>query len=185
MYKSVKLLALLLLAACASNPHRATKLETNMDKSTSISNEQSVGVKDGDMVYQKKVILSEELRSTMIRAHEQESHLYGGPRYYDNNGLIGELKSCRSQLAAMSDGKLQWTEKRDYIIPEEESFKMGLDENGRLVGVSEEYINDRISRFQQYRHTLELRTDDMQEKISACKSQVAFEMKNRSVASEK
>ncbi len=169
---------------CATNPHKAVKLDTSIEKTTPISQDSVIGVKDGNIVYQKKILLGEELRSVTVTVHEMEAKLYGGPRYYDNNGLIGALKICRAQLSGLTDGKLLWTEKRDYVVPESEDIKMGLDESGKLAGLTEEFLRDRIERFRGYKRILESRTSDMEDKISACQSEVAYTKQSRTVASE-
>ena len=45
----------LCLAACA-NPHKAKDIDTTVDISAPVNNGGVIGVKDGDMVYQRKVI---------------------------------------------------------------------------------------------------------------------------------
>ncbi len=47
------------------------------------------------------------------------------------------------------------------------------DEKKDLVGVSEEYLRDRLARFQGYRQILQKRADDYQAQIEACKAEVA------------
>ena len=55
-----------LLCYCATNPNAAKEIDTSMEKKTKLNDEQSIGVKDGDMVYQKKVDMAEELRRVHI-----------------------------------------------------------------------------------------------------------------------
>lgn len=164
--------AIFFLGACASNPHKAVEIDTNVDKAEVAGPDAVVGIKDGNMIYQKKVLLGEELRSVTVAATEMEAKLYGGPRYYDNNGLIGVLKNCRAKLASLKGEKLQWTEKRDYVIPDSEKLKMGVDEKGSLTGVTEEFLKDRLERFKGYKNILSQRTDEMDDKIAACNVEV-------------
>lgn len=172
----------LLLAACSSNPHKADELDTKIDKTQAVGQDAVIGVKDGNMIYQKKVLLGEELRSVTVAAREQEAKLYGGPRYFDNQGLIGALRACRAQLATLTGETLQWTEKREYVIPENEDIKMGIDEKGSLAGVTEEFLKDRLERYQGYLKVLNDRSDIMENKIAACKSQVAQQKKKKDSA---
>jgi hypothetical protein len=183
--KVLVLASMLLLAACATNPNKAVNLDTRVDNMTTMSQDSVIGVKGGNMVYQKKVILGEVLHNIQIEAYQAEATLYGGPRYYDNRGLIGALKECKEETSVLSDGKIQWTEKRDYVIPEYESIKMGLDETGLLAGVTEEFLRDRIDRFREYKTNLNNRTDAMNEKIAECKVNLAYTKKQqRSVANQ-
>lgn len=182
--KKTLVLCSLLLGACSTNPHKAVGLDTKIDSTQAVTEDSVIGVKDGNMVYQKKVLLGEELRSATVTARELEAKLYGGPRYYDNNGLIGALRACRSKVASRTGDKLQWTEKRDYVIPDEEDIKMGVDEKGKLTGVTEEYLKDRLARYQGYQKILRQRTDEMEEKIAACNAQFEVLNKKKSSAEE-
>lgn len=177
------LIVVFFLSACASNPNKAVDLNTKVEKAEGVGQDAVVGIKDGNMIYQKKVLLNEELRNSTIAARELEAKLYGGPRYYDNNGLIGVLKSCRAKLAAMKGEKLQWTEKREYVIPEGEEIKMGVDEKGALTGVTEEFLKDRLERFKGYQKVLMQRSDDMDDKIAACNTELELEKKKKAESS--
>lgn len=180
--KKCILISLLFLSACSSNPHKAVDLDTKVDRAEGAGQDAVIGVKDGNMIYQKKVLLGEELRTSTIAARELEAKLYGGPRYYDNNGQIGVLKSCRAKLSSLTGEKLQWTEKREYVIPDGEDLKMGIDEKGSLTGVTEEFLKDRLERYRGYQKILAQRSDDMDDKIAACNSQVELARKKKSSA---
>lgn len=169
------LMASLTLAACSSNPNKAEKIETQMDKKSVVTGDTNVGVKDGNMVVQKKVIMSEELRRLQYEVYELEDHVYGN-RKYGSQGLYGVLKNCRAQLALKEnggDGKLKWTEPIDRVTDKEDEFKMGLDEKDQLVGVSEEFLKDRIERFRNYKMILQKREDEYDDKVAICKNELA------------
>lgn len=176
--KKIVFASIALLSACSSNPHKASELDTKIDKAENAGQGAVIGVKDGNMVYQKKVLLGEELRSLTVNVRELEAKLYGGPRYFDNNGMIGALKICRAKLAAVKGEKLQWTERRDYVIPDGEDLKMGLDEKGVLTGLTEEFLKDRLERYKSYQKILTQRTDEMEEKIASCNSQLDLAKKS-------
>jgi hypothetical protein len=182
--KKLLLITPLLIAACSSNPHKAEELDTKIEKSQNVGSDAVIGIKDGNMIYQKKVLLSEEIRTATITAREQEAKLYGGPRYFDNNGLIGALRDCRSKVAAISGDKLQWTEKREYVIPDEDNIKMGLDEQGNLAGINEEFLKDRLARFKEYQKVLMQRTEEMENKIAACNAEVGLSKKKAEATKE-
>lgn len=158
-----------LFSSCASNPNKAKDLDTKIEKEEKITSDASIGVKDGNLVYQKKVMISEELRNLQIKTHELESNLYGGPRYLDNRGYWGVLKDCREQISSLDGEKGKWSEKREYVIPESDDVQIGLDDKGKIAGLTEEFLNDRLTRFKNYKSVLESRTEDMQEKIASCK----------------
>lgn len=150
------------LIACSSNPHKAEKIDTRVEYSQVVTGEQVVGVKNGNMVVQRKVLMSEELRKLQNETYEIEAKVYGGPRYYDNYGLYGVLKNCLIQ------DRTPMPEKRDYVVPDVEFTHIGIDEQKRLVGLSEEFLKDRLERFMTYRKILRDRADEYETKIELC-----------------
>lgn len=177
-------LGLVLFAGCSS-PHKAEKLDTRIEKEDRVSGDTSLGVKNGDMVVQTKVRMSEELRNLQNEVFSLEDRVYGN-RTYGSKGLYGVLRDCRSQLSDRKnggDGKLIWTEPIDRVTERdrEESKKIGLDEKDKLIGLSEEFLKDRIERFRGYRGVLEKRQDEYEEKVAICQN----ELRNRRASTEK
>lgn len=161
----------MLLVACSSNPNKAEKVETQMESKGNVKGE-NVGIKDGNMVVQKKTLMSEELRRLQYEVYELEDKVYGN-RKFGSDGLYGVLKKCRLELSDKDnggDGKLKWLEPMERITDKEDEYKIGIDEENNLVAVSEEYIKDRIVRFRGYKQTLMKREDEYQEKVDICKS---------------
>jgi hypothetical protein len=159
---------------CAKNPHKAEKVETKVENAEKIRAEEEVGVKDGNMVVQRKTLMSEELRRLQYEVFEMEDHVYGN-RKYGSLGLYGVLKDCRKQLSLKTNGgtgKLMWTEPLDRITDKEEEWKVGIDEKNKVVGVSEEFLKDRIARFQEYKRVLQKRDEEYQDKVDICKAEL-------------
>lgn len=179
----------LALAACSSNPHKAEKIETNIEKRQEISNDTALGVKDGNMVVQRKVEMAEELRKLQIEVYSLEDQVYGN-RKYGSLGLYGALRSCRAEVADKKnggDGKLIWTEPMERVTSKEEDFKIGVDEKDKIVGVKEEFLKDRILRFREYRNVLEKRQDEYEDKLAICQADLKsrkFEAQKKAAAGE-
>lgn len=164
----------LLFTACATNPNKAKEIETKMDNAAQISGDTALGVKDGNMVVQRKVMMNEELRRIQYEVYELEDRVYGN-RKYGSLGLYGVLRDCRMQLSDTKnggDGKLKWTEPIDRVTDKEDEFKIGLDEENKLVGVTEEFLADRIKRFKTYKNVLTKREDEYEEKVAICKAEL-------------
>lgn len=162
----------LLFTACSTNPNKVKNVETKMENSQSVGGDTTLGVKDGYMVVQKKVMMNEELRKLQYDVYELEDRVYGN-RKYGSLGLYGVLRDCKLQLSDTKnggDGKLKWTEPIDRITDKEEEFKIGIDEEKKLVGVSEEFLADRIQRFKGYQNILNKRQDEYEEKVAICKA---------------
>lgn len=161
------------LTACSHNPNKAEKIDTKIEKSSAVGDE-TVGVKNGNMVVQRKVQMNEELRRLQNEVYETEDNVYGN-RKYGSKGLYGNLKDCRSQLADKKNGgsgKLMWTEPLDRVTDKEEEWKIGLDEKDKIVGVSEEFLKDRIERFRGYKAVLMKRQDEYDDKLAICKAEL-------------
>lgn len=159
-----------LMIGCTSNPHKAEKLETDMKSQAGVTGDEKVGVKGGNMIVQKKVQMNEELRRLQYEVYELEDRVYGN-RKYGSKGLYGALKTCREEMVSKKNGgngKLIWTEPIDRVTEKEDEFNIGLDEHDKLVGVSEEFLKDRIVRFNKYRTTLLKRQDEYEEKLEIC-----------------
>ncbi len=169
------------LAACSHSPHKAEKIETKIDNDSRVSGDTLVGVKEGNMIVQRKVMMNEELRRLQNEVYELEDHVYGN-RKYGSLGLYGVLKDCRTQTSARDlggSGKLSWTEPIDRVTDKEEEIKIGLDDKEKLVGVTEEMLKDRIERFRDYKMVLQKREDEYDDKVAVCKN----ELKNRTKTS--
>jgi hypothetical protein len=170
----VLVLPVIFLAGCATNPNQAKQIDTKVENSAQVSGDTTVGVKDGNMIVQKKVAMNEELRLLQNEVYELEDHVYGN-RKYGSLGLYGVLKDCKLQLSDKANGgtgKLAWTEPLDRVTDKEDEFHIGVDEQNRLVGVSEEMLKDRITRFRGYKTILEKRQDEYQDKVDICKAEL-------------
>ena len=162
---------LLMFAGCSSK-HKAKDIDTSIENSQNLNSETKLGVKDGDMIVQKKVEMNEELRRLQYEVYELEDRVYGN-RKYGSLGLYGVLRNCKTELSDPrngGDGKLAWTEPMERITDKEDEFKIGLDEQKKLVGVTEEFLKDRIDRFKGYKTLLMKRQDEYDEKVAICKT---------------
>lgn len=177
---------LLLSTACSSNPYKAEKVETNIDKKTDVTSDTALGVKDGNMVVQKKVMMNEELRKLQNEVYSLEDRVYGN-RQYGSLGLYGVLRNCRSELADKKnggDGKLVWTEPIERVTSNEEEFKVGIDEKDKIVGIKEEFLKDRIDRFRNYRNVLEKRQDEYETKVEVCQTELKSKKQSKNQNSD-
>lgn len=173
----MRTLVLLLLAtaaftSCKTNPNKVEDINTKLDQKSEMNQESSIGVKDGNAVFQKKVSLNEELRKVQYEVYELEDRVYGNRRF-GSLGLYGVLRECKIQLTDPrngGDGKLMWTEPLERITDKEDDFKIGIDEQKKLVAVTEEFLVDRIQRFRGYKSLLNKRQDEYEEKVAICKA---------------
>ena len=168
------LMTLVLISACSHNPHKAEKIDTKMEKDAVVTGDEKVGVKDGNLVVQRKVMMNEELRKLQYDVYELEDKVYGS-RKFGSKGIWGVLRDCRSQLSDKKnggDGKLIWTEPADRVTEKEEEYKIGIDEKEKVVAVSEEFLKDRIERFRGYKNVLSKREDDLDQKLQICQAEL-------------
>ncbi len=169
------LVAILFLAGCKSNPHKAEKVVTQLDSAQAVSGSQIVGLKKGEMMVMDKAAMSEKLRDLQNTVYSLEDKVYG-TRKLNTLGLYGDLKACRRKLNSRQyggSGSMVWTEPMDRVTDKEEELKIGLSEKNELVGVSEEYLRDRLMRFQGYKTILQKRSDEFESQIGECNTQLA------------
>ncbi|NJL24537.1 MAG: hypothetical protein HC902_04790 [Calothrix sp. SM1_5_4] len=177
-------LTVAVLTGCKSNPNRAEKIDTDLAKAAEVHADERVGVKDGNLIVQKKVAMNEELRRLQYEVYELEDRVYGN-RKYGSKGLYGALKGCREELVSKKlggDGKLLWTEPVDRVTEKEDDFNIGLDERDKIVGVSEEFLKDRLNRFKDYKQTLLKRQDEYEEKLEICDAELKAKKESRAGA---
>lgn len=158
-----------LMVGCSSNPHKAKKIDTEIEKGQSVGDE-TVGVKNGNMVVQKKVQMNEELRRVQYEVYELEDRVYGNKKF-GSKGLYGALKDCRAEIVSKKyggNGKLTWTEPIDRVTDKEDEWNIGIDEQEKIVGVSEEFLKDRLARFQKYKSLLTKRQGEYEDKLEVC-----------------
>ncbi len=177
----------MVVISCASNPHKAKEIDDKIEKEQALTDEQSIGVKEGNMVFQQKVDMAEELRRLQIGVYSLEDRVYGN-RKYGSSGLYGVLKKCRADLVSPKnggDGKLIWTEPIDRVSDKEEEFEIGYNDKDKIVGVSQEFLKDRINRFKDYQRVLQKREDEYQDKIDICDAQLKTAKYNKEKAEQK
>ncbi len=162
------------LGGCASKKsNKAEKIETQMEKSQSFGAGEEVGVKSGNLVVQRKVFLAEELRKLHNDVYSLEDEVYGNPRY-QTLGLYGVYKECKAKLSDKrigGTGKLNAIEPPERVTENEPEMRIGIDEKKQLVSVSEEGLQERITRFKGYKKVLDRRASEYREKTEICEQE--------------
>ena len=183
----IALAAGLVFVGCAHNPNKAEKIDTKVENEAMVSGDTRVGVKEGNMVVQRKVMMNEELRRIQNEVYELEDHVYGN-RKYGSLGLYGVLKDCRTQTSNRDNGgsgKLAWTEPLDRVTDKDEDMNVGLDDHQNLIGVNEEMLKTRIERFRGYKSILQKREDEYEDKVAICKNELRNRKSDKSDKAEK
>ncbi len=75
------------------------------------------------------------------------------------------------------DGKIRWTEAREYVTPDDDFSSIGVENKKQIVGLSEEFLKDRLARFKGYRTVLEKRQDEYETKVKQCQLELAAQKK--------
>lgn len=157
------------LGACASK-HKAEERDTRLEKAQTV-NGNTVGLdKDGKVLVQTKVFLAESLRGLEKDVYGLENDVYGNERF-GSRGIHGVLKDCEKKLADPrigGTGKLKPLADAERVTEKEEELKFVIDENGQLVGVTEEKLRDRIDRFRNYKKILAGRKADLSTDVEIC-----------------
>lgn len=162
---------LLLQSSCRSNPHKADVVETPVEKSDMVASDAKIGLnKEGEMVYQKKAILAEELRKLENDVYDLEDRVYG-TRKYGTQGLYGKYSTCLRKVETGDRGNLPKLEKIDRWSDKDENASLGLNQDStKLTSITEEKLRDRLGKFQEYRRVLQEREDQYNESIKNCEA---------------
>jgi hypothetical protein len=204
-----KLLSIFLclgLMACASNPNKPKDIETKIDNQEDVGGGAVAGTNDkGEMITQKKIQLGTYLRDLQREVYSLETQIYGDDST-GNKGLYGALRDCRDQARKKEnggDGKVTPPPKKNILTKGEDMAltpilekikpgKVGSDENKKLVAVSEDYLLDRIKRFEKYKEDYQDRKEQFDEDTRKCqadlsdkKAQKKSEAANSAAASAK
>jgi hypothetical protein len=162
----------LFVLACA-NPNKAQKLDTTGDKMKGVGDSTSVGLnKNGEMISRKKVEMADHLQQLQRKVYTLEEEVYGSDEF-GNRGKWGVLKDCMKQVNSKDfggDGKIHTIPDRRQVTKKETQMKIGLDESGNLVGISDEFLKDRIERFNAYQDILEKDKDFYDDKTQVCQA---------------
>ena len=200
MKERIKILALISLAgllfvACASNPNKEEKIKTNLDNKENVGGGETLGTNDkGEMVVQNKIRLATYLHDLQIQVYSLETTIYGDESV-GRSGLYGVLRDCKDQARSKKyggDSKVSPPPAKDIktagedvsigsMIDKLKPGQIGRDEQKQLVGVTEEYLGDRIKRFEGYKTSYQERKDWFDEEVRKCQT----DLKDKQAAYEK
>lgn len=169
------ILLALFVCACSTNPHKAKDIETNLEHKEDAGQGVTLGVnKDGEMVTQKKMKMVDYLKGLQREVYELEYEVYGN-RELGRKGMYGALTECLDEARSKKlggDGKASALPQKSILTSAEDfNFtKAGLDEKKELVAVTEEFLNDRIKRFEGYNENYSQQREDFEERLRICKA---------------
>jgi hypothetical protein len=178
---------LFFLAACSSSPYKANDIDTKLEDQKAVGRGETLGTnKNGEVVIQKKVELASSMKDLQSDVYTLETEIYGD-EHLGRKGLYGALRDCRDQgrsKALGGDGKVTPPPKKDIktrgedvsltaLIEKINPGRIGRDEEQQLVAVTEDYLLERIKRFENYRETYLERKEWFNEEIRKCKAEIA------------
>lgn len=185
------LLALAFLAGCATATEKKNSIkdvDTRLKEEKEVSGGDRLGLRDDKVKVQKKVLLAEELRGLENEVYNMENEVYGN-RQFGTKGLYGVYFECMGELNSVElggSGKLAPIEPPAKVIKEDQDLTFGRDEKGDLVGISEEYLSERIERFKKYRDVLSKRRSEYELKVQICENDVkAAKARTRKIKADK
>ncbi len=163
---------LCMFAVGCSSKKPITDIDTELKNGQSLGSETLGKNKNGDYVVQKKENLVSYLLNLQREVYGLEEGIYGN-KVYGNKGKYGVLEDCRIELRAKSNGKWEMVvpAQKAILSKEEDKItkKVGLDEKGALVMLTEEELTNRIKRFERYKKNYEQQDDWYDTEVKACK----------------
>jgi hypothetical protein len=173
----IALFAASVLVSCSSSLEKRNEVQekdTKLEQQQASSGGDVIGIRDNKVRVQRKVILAEELRILENDVYGIENEVYGN-RQYGTKGLYGVYTECLADADSVENGgsgKLKPIEPPASVIKEDRDLEFVKDEKGDLVGITEEFLSERIDRFKKYREVLEKRRLEYETKTKICHNDV-------------
>ncbi|MBX3041065.1 MAG: hypothetical protein KF789_10205 [Bdellovibrionaceae bacterium] len=165
-------LSMVFLAGACSSKQPIQKIDTELKGAQSLGHESMGKNSEGQYVLQKKESLATYLLDLQRDVYRLEEDIYGN-KSLGNKGKYGTLEDCRIELRAKTNGKWEMVDSAPKAILSKEEAKItkkvGLDEKGQLVMLTEEELTARIKRFERYKANYERQEDWYDTEIKACK----------------
>jgi len=141
------------------------------EKEDVISSGEKIGVdSSGDMVYQKKIMMAEEIRKLQDNVYDLEDKVYG-TRRYGTKGLYGKYSDCLKQSKPENKATLPKIDKLDRWSDKDEDIKIGVDaDKDKLASVTQEKLKERMTKFQEYRRILQQKEDEYEDNLKTCQA---------------
>lgn len=171
LFTVISTLVGLTITGC-SNKNKATELETQISNQSDVTSDQQIGVdKDGDMVFRKKTLLTDEIRKLQDEVMDIEDRVYG-TRKYKTTGLRGKYQKCfNGKSSAQKDSLKPIPPIKRVSEMNDEAIKFGIDpSNKKLASVTEEKLFDYVEKYKKYRTNLQQTEDDLRGLIESCES---------------
>ena len=77
-----------------------------------------------------------------------------------------------------------WTEPIDRVTDKEDDFDIGYNKE-KLIGVSQEFLKDRITRFKNYKRILQKGEDEYRDKVDKCETDLKSQIFKRDKENQK
>ena len=157
-----------LFFACATNPHKVTEIDSDIDKKGQIGASE-IGVnKDGELIIQNSSSVDDEMRQTEWANNKLEDDLKH-EHYF--------LKMCRNDL---SDPRLGGNSQVQQIpavdnlrSPSQMREKFGLNKEGKLKFVKREYYLDRLKQERELIKSLKKTLKTVRQHRESCERRMA------------
>lgn len=152
---------------CSTNPNKPTEAVTTLDRAQVVDSQTTLGLnKKGEAVTSRKVQLAEYLITLQKEVSLYEVDIYGSEEL-GRKGLYGALRTCLDK-----GGELKRLPEKSILTKNEQNLsgKLIIDENNQIVTVTEEYLLERIKRYENYRDSYEKQKEDYEERIRICET---------------
>ncbi|MCB0417470.1 MAG: hypothetical protein H6617_01165 [Bdellovibrionaceae bacterium] len=158
----------LILVGCAGSKV-TDKLEEEYQTKTGVDGEK-VGLKDDKIMIQKRVYLEEQLAVLNSEVEDLQHTIYGKSKT-DPGGIWDALRRCRTRLAdprVGGDGNPPAMEKWEEIGKLDSQFEHTVRDDKNVIAVTEEALNDRITRLSKAKSILSTKYDGFKDKLDTC-----------------
>ena len=167
--KVFSLLILLSLTACFSK--KIKEEDTKLENADTISATEAIGKNaDGDIVYQKKAILVNEIVKLEDEVTQLQDDVYGTPDY-NSKGLYGKALACRKKKA-IKTGEFGKVPEKSPILEDDKTRLVQDAQTKKLLALTEEDLYKRFDRFKEYKLKLFNSREEIEKYIDQCEAEL-------------
>jgi len=159
----------LLIGCASSKKEEVPVIDTKVSNANHVSENAQVGQnQSGDLVYQEKSIITQDLVNLENEVMLLQDEVYGTEKY-KSKGLYGKVKACRKKQA-MKTGEMKYVPEKTMVM-DDDQVKIGI-ENGtqKYINWTQEKVVQRFQRYKDYKQKfLDIR-EELEDFLEKCEN---------------
>lgn len=157
---------LLMVGCSSSEKKKVTEVDTKLKNEVLLGSGESIGVKEDELLFQKKTNLVTEITNLENEVILLEDRVFGS-KMHGSKGLMGEYDKCRvkrAEVTGVYSGKI-----KEAAYQKDSQRKIYIEKgSGRLITLTQENLEDRFKKLSGYKVVLEDAENEIQDYLTQC-----------------